>query len=178
MKATRYIRALAWALFIAAAIFLAAIYADLPDRVATHYNERGEPDAWGDKGAFALLTLGAFGGLNLLLLVLVPLLMHILPPSLMNFPTRRMRDYWTATPQRFAAARARVANLVFACAVPIDFIFLLIVQVTYQRFVPDPAVRVPFTLLMWGATTLTLAIALIGSVWLCWSFRVPRDASI
>jgi uncharacterized membrane protein len=56
-------------------VFSLAVYADLPARVPTHWNMRGDVDGWSNKiwGAFLLPGAGA------LLLVLMPLLRRIDP---------------------------------------------------------------------------------------------------
>ena len=49
------------------------VYPALPDRLPTHWNFRGEPDAWSPKGV-ALAMAPGMGVLFLLMLVLLPLL--------------------------------------------------------------------------------------------------------
>ena len=45
---------------IAATVFTVAVYGDLPERMPTHWNIRGEVDGWSSRahGAFLLPALG------------------------------------------------------------------------------------------------------------------------
>ena len=175
MSTLKLIRWLALAIFAAGAAYLAAIYPALPDRIATHLDFYGNPDGWGSKQSFALIMCGVFGGINLLMLVVVPLLMRIVPGSMMNFPTRRMKEYWNATPERINTVKRRTLSILPVTLVPLNLLFVLIVQFTYQGHMSDPVVRVPFMPAMLGSLALVLLSNAGIAAWLFWSLRVPRE---
>lgn len=75
---------------------MARLYPRLPDNIASHFNAAGVPDGWSTKQEFVWLGGGTFLGLGLLMGVL-PVLMRIMPPSLINLPDK---DYWLGPEQR------------------------------------------------------------------------------
>jgi uncharacterized membrane protein len=77
---------------------MARLYPLLPDNIASHFNAAGVPDGWSTKQEFVWFGGGTFLGLGLLMGVL-PVLMRILPPSLINLPDK---EYWLGQDQRDA----------------------------------------------------------------------------
>lgn len=73
-------------------------YDRLPDRVATHFNFAGQPDGWMSPQGFFAFYIGLLGFMSLVFGG-VPLLVHKLPPRLVNLPNR---DYWLAPERRDA----------------------------------------------------------------------------
>ena len=71
----------------------------LPPRVASHFNARGQPDGYMPREAF-LADLALLGGGFIVLLLLAPALLRVLPSSLINLPHR---DYWLAPERRNAS---------------------------------------------------------------------------
>ena len=175
MKQISPFRILAAIIYLAAAAYLIAIYPMLPERIAVHYNAAGEPDGWGGKLTFTLLICGIFGAINVWLLFGVPAMFRLLPARWMNFPTRRQKEYWTATPQRLARVRGIAVDFMSVLMIPMNLLMLMIVQVTYQTNVPNPAMTIPFTPVMWTITALLLVVAVGGTVWMFLALRVPRD---
>lgn len=123
-------RSLALALF--AGILLLCIaqaayyYPFLPEKVASHFNASGMPDAWMDKGSFitTYLLVTSFAAL---LFPAMNLLLRILPLSMINLPNK---DYWLA-PKRKDAAFDRLASffLLFGAAT-----LALLLDIFHQAF--------------------------------------------
>lgn len=84
---------------------LLALRAELPDRVATHFDGAGRPNGWMTAQGFVLFQLGL---LALLVAVFagMPVLLRRLPARLVNLPNR---DYWLA-PERRAASIERMGE--------------------------------------------------------------------
>ena len=71
----RKIIRLGWILVILNLCAAFAFYFDLPDKVSTHFNLRGQADGFGDKSTIwliVLINLGLYYGLNLLSTKLAP----------------------------------------------------------------------------------------------------------
>ena len=77
------------------------VYPELPDTVASHFGPGGRADGWSSKGSFFTL-LGAVVALLGALGFGLPLLVGVLPSSLVNLPHR---EHWLA-PERLAETRA------------------------------------------------------------------------
>ena len=85
-------------LYLATASFLAASFAQLPDRLATHFDVLGRPDAWMQRRSYLgfIILLGmAFPLIPVLILFIV----RFLPNPSINLPNR---EYWLAPEQRAA----------------------------------------------------------------------------
>jgi len=107
MKAPVSMRTLLLILPIAACIHIACYYAQLPDRVASHFGPSGEADGWMSKSAFAAVYVGVmlfqatvFGGIGVLL--------RHSPNDLINLPNK---DYWLAPARREKTLRDAAESL-------------------------------------------------------------------
>ena len=69
--------------------------AELPPRVASHFNAAGQPDGWMSRTSYVWFMLAMAGGLSLLI-VAIFYGVRFFPPSTINLPHR---DYWL-TPER------------------------------------------------------------------------------
>jgi uncharacterized membrane protein len=107
MKAPVSMRTLLLILPIAACIHIACYYAQLPDRVASHFGPSGEADGWMSKSAFAAFYIGVmlfqatvFGGIGALL--------RRTPNDLINLPNK---EYWLAPERREETLRGIAESL-------------------------------------------------------------------
>ena len=98
-----------WALLTAGMFALARARAELPDRVASHFDAAGKPDGWCDKDEFLLVYLGILFALTLLFGVLGAVLPRI-PNSMINLPNK---DYWLAPERRSDTIDRLVAQLLW-----------------------------------------------------------------
>jgi uncharacterized membrane protein len=75
---------------------VSSAWPQLPLRVASHFNARGQPDGYMPREAF-FTDLALLGGGFIVLLLLTPALLRLLPSNLINMPNR---DYWLAPERR------------------------------------------------------------------------------
>lgn len=74
--------------------------ADLPVRVATHFDIHGHPDGWMSRDGHVRFML-SFGWLFPLLILGIFFVLRFLPPGLVNMPNR---DYWLSPDHRGATS--------------------------------------------------------------------------
>jgi serine/threonine-protein kinase len=82
-----------WVVMIAR---LAGVWGQLPAKLATHFNGRGQADGWMTRDSFVLVWFGMELGLVALMWAL-PQLLRPMPDALINIPNR---DYWLAPERR------------------------------------------------------------------------------
>lgn len=91
-------------LYLLIGVFLAQIvyyYPNLPENVASHFNDLGEPNGWMARQNFVI-----FEGVLLLIIIfeftLLPFFIEKMPTSLVNLPNK---NYWLAAERREATFR-------------------------------------------------------------------------
>jgi uncharacterized membrane protein len=145
------------------ALVLAAIgqacwqHGHLPERVATHFNGSGQPDAWMSRGrqtAWHIVTVlfltGVFQG--------IALLQPRLPKEYVNIPHR---DYWLA-PERAAATHAWIAGVVLLMGCAVMVFFLVLFHLIYQANL-SPRPRLDGTVwYLTGALLVSIAVTIIA----------------
>jgi hypothetical protein len=142
----------------------------LPERVASHFDLRGNADSWMQRSSFlavlaAVIALVAlmFGGLR-------ALLPH-LPDSLINMPNR---DYWL-TPERRAATLRRSADALTWIGSATLALFVAILWITVDaNFGGEP---VAIGSAGWVAVGVYLAVVAAISLRMLRAFRLPRGRS-
>lgn len=84
----------------------------LPERVASHFNQAGDPDAWMNRGSHLKFMI-VFGTAFPMSILLICYLLRFLPPDLINIPHR---DYWMAPARRRETLQHLLAHsLWFSC---------------------------------------------------------------
>lgn len=99
----------------------------LPDRVATHFNWRGEPDAWMSKHAATLAMCCFQLGMPLLMLVMAELV-AVLPVRWINLPHR---EIWLS-PERRGETIAYVRGFMARIAVLLTIFFLALNHLVFR----------------------------------------------
>jgi len=152
-----------------AALHFSSYYSQLPEVVASHFNERGVPNGWQTKSAFfavfvsvsALAAVIGFG---------IPRIIISLPAQLINLPNKR---YWLA-PEHMAATMEFLNQFFawFGCAV------FVVILVTFDYAVQSnlhPDHR-PDTARMWYLLVgfITFVVVSIARMFLRFG-RVPQQ---
>ncbi len=93
----------------------AMVWPQLPDTVASHFDGRGMPNGFQSRAVFMSIMVGVQALLGFAFGV-VPRLLHLLPPRMINLPHR---DYWLAPahPERTTQALDRYVtwSMWFGC---------------------------------------------------------------
>jgi uncharacterized membrane protein len=158
-------------LFFAFAFFLGIVemlyfYAQLPDRMAIHFNASGSADGWGPKDHF-FLTMETVFALLVVLFGALPLLLRRLPVSLINMPNK---DYWLAPERREQTMGRLVSQLLFVGAMALLLMDGILYLCFYANFLEKPTMHPE---LLWGMIIGFVAINIIWTVSLIRSFRRP-----
>lgn len=155
-------------LIIAAGLFTAALgltAAGLPERVASHFGFSGAPNDYMTRATYLLVMIGAGIGITLLMLA-IALLVHKMPPSLMNFPNKH---YWLSEERRAATQHYLGTHCLWLPAIMLVFLaalHLIVVQANHQT----PA-RLSNALVFGLAACVLLAV-------LCWARTLMRHFSL
>lgn len=138
----------------------------LPERVATHFDAQGEPDAWMNRTAATAMMLGFQLGIPLFVLMMA-WLASSLPGSMINIPHR---EYWLA-PERSESTLRYMRDSMAWIAVLTSIFMMSINHLTFMA--NRDATRLPpgpfLTLLI---AFLVAVFALVGCM--VRHFRIPR----
>jgi len=143
-------------------------YPRLPDRVASHFDARGQVDGWGTRNEFFAIEGVLMIGLALLTLF-VDWLVPRMPASLVNMPNK---DYWFAPERRAATNRVMQSWVSTFMLLSLGFVvyvlqLAILVNVTGDAdymFIP-----------MWAGLGIFLLITTVMSIQLILQFRKPRE---
>jgi len=141
-------------------------YAQLPDKVASHFDGTGNPNDWSTKEQFAMYygvvlvaVAAVFGGIAWLI-------GHI-PPSLVNLPNRQ---YWLAPERQKQTIRIVSRDLIWFANATILFMIVIMQLIVHANLNPPPELQSGFWI-AFGAYMIFVAAWLIG---LYWRFRLPK----
>lgn len=143
------------------AAYLAVRWNDIPDRFATHFNARGNPDGWSDKSIGSVFTVTIIMALSTLLIWGILWSLRDTQPQ--SYPPRTYGD------AELRRHRAAMAGTVTYCGWFFAVLNALVVVVQIAVALPswNPLLRYTFPLI--------LLIALGGSALLIWG--IARAAS-
>lgn len=132
----------------------------LPGRVATHFDARGQADDWMDRASYVQFTV-VFGFVFPLIVVGICYAIRFFPNNLINLPHR---DYWLA-PERRAETMTDVFrhSLWFAC-LTLGFVLgmhVLTIQANRQQ---PPQLSGLLTLAVVGGFLLGMAVWSVGLI--------------
>ncbi|MGV3533691.1 MAG: DUF1648 domain-containing protein [Chthoniobacteraceae bacterium] len=157
--------------FLALAVTLAVTYPELPERMASHFNGKGEPNGWMPKRSY-LLFLGAVGLCVPWLLIGATRFMRSLPPNAVSVPHR---DYWMAAEHREEVYGITARFGLWMATIEVLLFLVIHLCVVYANKA-DP-VLLPMGI-FWGATAGFLLIVVINVVRYYRHFRkLPERAA-
>lgn len=145
-------------------------YPQLPERVASHFDLRGQADGWSSaRGMLALhagLALGPCG-----LFAAIAGLLGRAPDAWINLPHR---DYWLA-PERRARTLSRIVRLLLQCGcLMLLFFGATFLQIYAANLGAEGPIRLRSGFLV-GLLAFLIAVAALVAGHL-WRFRLPRAA--
>jgi uncharacterized membrane protein len=157
--------------FTAMAVALATTYPDLPERVASHFNLRGEPDGWMPRRSY-MLFLGAAGLGIPWLLIAATRFVRTLPPSMVNVPHR---DYWMTVENREEVYRATERLGMWVATGEVLFFILVHLSVVHANQV-EP-VRLPMDTFWAGLAAFLLTLTAMVAMYYLRFLRLPDKAA-
>ena len=161
----------AFATLAALFVFMWRTYPLLPERIAVHFDAQGNANNWSDKDSFVLWSSSILVGVNLFVLVAIPMLARVMPDSTLNIPNKA---YWVATPERKRYVLNVVGALLGWCATFVNTINLICCQLIYQENVADPVFRVPASAATAAILALIMGMLIATGVFVIVPFRVPK----
>lgn len=139
--------------------------AELPERVASHFNAAGKPDDWTSRDGLVkfqcgmLLAMGGLFGLS-------RRWMGVMPTSLVNLPNK---EFWLA-PERRAQSLDLLARWMHWIGAATLAFLMLVFQFTVQANLRNGSLNMPLFLTLTG---FYLAGIIVASVWIYRRFRIP-----
>ena len=143
--------------FLALAVTLAVTYPELPERMASHFNLKGEPNGGMPKRSY-LLFMGAVGLCVPWLLIAATRLMRSLPPAAVSVPNR---DYWMTAEHREEVYGITARFGLWIATMEVLLFLVIHLSVVYANKA-DP-VLLPMGI-VWGATVGFVLIVVINVV--------------
>jgi len=128
----------------------------LPERVASHFDAKGKPDGWMNRGQHVLSTLGFGSGLIIFILI-TDIVQFILPDKLLSLPNRQ---YWLAPERRVETKRYIFRQMLWCTSLTVCFLIGLNYSIVHANK------RAPVQLYDWPLIT-TMAFYFVGLfVWI------------
>jgi uncharacterized membrane protein len=158
---------LAIALLVGARV--ATVWSDLPLQVASHFGAGGEPNGWTSREQF-FGTIAVLGGGVSALLLLLPLVLALVPPELVNLPHR---EYFLAEERR-AATMARLGGFMAWLGVATTALIALVLELSIEANLRRGPLDNGVFLLGMGLYLLAMAATVTA---LFRSFRLPPGAA-
>lgn len=163
-------RVLQFLLFFTLALALvqaARHHATLPAQVATHFNTRGEPDAWMSRHTHAAFQVGL---ILFIAAVFAGLARYIgrLPAHFINVPHR---EYWLA-PERRAGSLQAVARLLYLIGCATLGFFMFMFHHVHRANLSGGRLEIELMPLIVGQFLLVIGLVFIG----LFRFRRPPGA--
>jgi uncharacterized membrane protein len=162
-------RGAALVLALLAAARIAAVWSDLPPRMASHFGAGGRPNGWMSREGF-FGTMALVGGGTSALLLLLPLLLRVIPPELINLPNR---DYWLAEGRR-AETIARLGRFMSWFGFATAAFIALVLELSIEANLGEGTLDTGAFIVGVGVYLLALVAVLVA---VFRSFRLPPGAN-
>jgi uncharacterized membrane protein len=147
-----------------AAVQIAYYYPQLPNTLASHFNGAGAPNSWQPKQGF-FITYGFVMLLLVAVYLIVPRIIFMLPPELVNLPNKA---YWLS-PQRRGETHEFLVNHFAAFGAATLTLIIIVFQLAILANIPGNAPSMPP--LIWVLLVAYLAFSGLWIVRLLAKFR-------
>lgn len=149
-------------------VFFVVWFPHLPDRVPSRFGAGGEILQTMTRENYVMLMGGIILGVLILFSWIIPLLINVLPTSLINMPNR---EYWLSAERRGESIK-RVADHLRWIAIATALLFLALTQLTFEVTVGIRDSISP----LFGIAMAVYSIAITILVcWLLFCFRMPKS---
>lgn len=141
-------------------------YAEMPEKVASHFNGAGDPNSWTSKNSFVFLT-AAIGLSAACFSVFIMFLIENIPVSLLNLPNK---NYWLAEERR-AESLSRIRTFFEWFSVGM----LVLINVVFYFTLKANAHKEPLSSAIWFVIIGFFAFVIIWIIVFARRFRIPNS---
>lgn len=173
MSSAKLIRHPALLLAVLYAVFVVILVRDaarLPERMATHFDWRGQPDGWMSSQGY-LTFMAVFGFLFPLFPAALCLLLRFLPASVINIPHR---EYWLAPERRGETVGYLVRHMLWLSCL-MSGLTIVLHQLTVEA---NQQVPPQLSNAIWGYLVLFLVGVFLWIFTLVRHFRLPNVSPV
>lgn len=139
-------------------------YPELPQKMAVHFDLKGNPDGWSSKGSFLGFYILALVLVNIWL-PLMRLILKKFPKQLINMPHK---DYWLTDPKRTRYALDVTENMMAMIFSLFNFLFIYIMKYTY-----DINLKGHSALKIWVIFIPTMILMIFPIIYMYRKLRIP-----
>ena len=139
----------------------------LPERVASHFNGKGEADGFSSRTTYTWLMASLQVG-TLAMFLVINLLVKYLPASLINIPNRK---YWLAQERRDETVRSLAGSMYVVCLATQAFMVSLNQLIIWHNIRQGDWAR-----WFWIPSTIYIVYTIAFCVGLFLKYRLPEDA--
>lgn len=143
-------------------------YPELPQKMAVHFDFKGNPDGWSSKDSFLGLWILAIILVNMWL-PLMGLIIKKFPKQLINLPHK---DYWLADEKRKQHAMAVTENMMAMIFSVVNLLFIYLMKYTYDLNIKGHSV-----FKIWVIFIPVIFIIIFPIIYLYKKLRVPPGKS-
>ena len=141
-------------------------FPELPERIPTHFDLKGNPDGWSSKGSFLIIMVIVIIGINIWY-PLTGLFIKKMPRSLVNIPNK---DYWYSTPERIEYMTGVFKTMMAMIFGIMNLIFIYLLYYTHQM-----ALELEPFMPMWSVFIPVLVLTIYPIVYLYKKLKIPPD---
>jgi hypothetical protein len=168
MKTNRRAAAVFFAVLVLCFVQLYIEGQELPERVATHYDQSGRPDGWTGRNT-VLIIFAVIHGITALAFFVMGRLAPRIPPAYLNLPNR---DYWLAPERREATCARLFGGMLWLGAATLGFFGLIFHNIVRSNVEPRGDAQIGW--FFWASLGLFAVFVLGWGVHFYRAFRKPE----